>query len=285
MKKIFLIVAGLSLGVATTSCSLEKFPDTMYAENNTSGTGNAETAINTRELLEGQLTAMYNYMKGDLQTYWYQLITLAESRADNAYGAANEAKTMTIEQNLIDSDNEFASNLWNYSMNAVDYANQVICNIDVVMENDPALTEKEYFARGSTALLDAVGGAIDHVDLVQRVQPAGYEADKVLFVITTDGMENVSSRYSYREVKRLIERQREKGWEFIFIGANIDVAREAERLGIDRDCAVGYVHDEAGTNVMYRAASCAARMVRCSEPLEAGVWRRELDEDVRRRGR
>lgn len=147
------------------------------------------------------------------------------------------------------------------------------------------LTRSEYRCSGCTALLDAVGGAIDHVDLVQRVQPAGYEADKVLFVITTDGMENASSRYSYREVKRLIERQREKGWEFIFIGANIDVAREAERLGIDRDCAVGYVHDEVGTNVMYRAASCAARMVRCSEPLEAGAWRRELDEDVRRRGR
>ena len=153
------------------------------------------------------------------------------------------------------------------------------------LDRVPPMTEREYFPRGCTALLDAVGGAIDHVDLVQRVQPAGYEADKVLFVITTDGMENASSRYSYREVKRLIERQREKGWEFIFIGANIDVAREAERLGINRDCAVGYVHDEAGTNVMYRAASCAARMVRRSEPLEAGVWRRELDEDVRRRGR
>ena len=86
MKKILLIAAGLSLGVATTSCSLEKFPETMYAENNTSGTGDSETAINTRELLEGQLTAMYNYMKGDLQTYWYQLTTLAEARADNAYG-------------------------------------------------------------------------------------------------------------------------------------------------------------------------------------------------------
>ena len=152
-------------------------------------------------------------------------------------------------------------------------------------QRELSLTRNEYRCSGCTALLDAVGGAIDHVDLVQRVQPAGYEADKVLFVITTDGMENASSRYSYREVKRLIERQREKGWEFIFIGANIDVAREAERLGIDRDCAVGYVHDEVGTNVMYRAASCAARMVRCSEPLEAGVWRRELDEDVRRRGR
>ena len=87
MKKIFLIAAGLSLGVATTSCSLEKFPETMYAENNTSGTGDSETAINTRELLEGQLTAMYNYMKGDFQNYWYQLIVLAESRADKPMAA------------------------------------------------------------------------------------------------------------------------------------------------------------------------------------------------------
>ena len=88
MKKIFLIAAGLSLGVATTSCSLEKFPETMYAENNTSGTGDSETAINTRELLEGQLTAMYNYMKGDLQTYWYQLTTLAEAAVGLAAGVA-----------------------------------------------------------------------------------------------------------------------------------------------------------------------------------------------------
>ena len=144
MKKIFLIAAGLSLGVATTSCSLEKFPETMYAENNTSGTGDSETAINTRELLEGQLTAMYNYMKGDFQNYWYQLIVLAESRADNAYGCPGETKTMAVEQNQIDSDNEFAATMWNYSMNAVDYANQVICNIDLVKENDPSLTDKEY---------------------------------------------------------------------------------------------------------------------------------------------
>ena len=99
----------------------------------------------TRELLEGQLTAMYNYMKGDLQTYWYQLTTLAEARADNAYGGnMAETKVVSVESNHIDSDNEFASNLWNYSMNAVDYANQVICNIDLVKENDPSLTDKEY---------------------------------------------------------------------------------------------------------------------------------------------
>ena len=73
MKKILSYAAVFSLVVAASSCSLEKFPETMYAENNTSGTGDAETAINTRELLEGQLTAMYNYMKGDFQNYWYQL--------------------------------------------------------------------------------------------------------------------------------------------------------------------------------------------------------------------
>lgn len=145
------------------------------------------------------------------------------------------------------------------------------------------LTRNEYRCSGCTALLDAVGGAIDHVDLVQRVQPAGYEADKVLFVITTDGMENASSRYSYREVKRLIERQREKGWEFIFIGANIDVEAEAERLGIDRQRAVPYIADDRGTGVMYRAASDAVRSVRCAESLSFSGWRDELDEDVRKR--
>ena len=144
MKKILSYAAVFSLVVAASSCSLEKFPETMYAENNTSGTGDAETAINTRELLEGQLTAMYNYMKGDFQNYWYQLIVLAESRADNAYGCPGETKTMAVEQNQIDSDNEFAATMWNYSMNAVDYANQVICNIDLVKENDPSLTDKEY---------------------------------------------------------------------------------------------------------------------------------------------
>lgn len=144
MKKILSYAAVFSLVVAASSCSLEKFPETMYAENNTSGTGDAETAINTRELLEGQLTAMYNYMKGDFQNYWYQLIVLAESRADNAYGCPGETKTMAVEQNQIDSDNEFAATMWNYSMNAADYANQVICNIDLVKENDPSLTDAEY---------------------------------------------------------------------------------------------------------------------------------------------
>ena len=82
-------------------------------------------------------------------------------------------------------------------------------------------------------------------------------------------MENASRRYGYAQVKHLIERQRERGWEFVFIGANIDVAAEAERLGIDADRAVGYVHDEVGTGAVYRAASCAVRATRADMPLAA----------------
>lgn len=152
MKKTFSYVALFSLMVMAGSCSLEKFPETMYAENNTSGTGDTETAINTRELLQGQLAAMYNHMKGDFQKYWYLLIVMSESRADNAYGCPGESKTMAVEQNRIDSDNEFADVLWNHSMKAVDYANQVICNMDLVRENDPSLTEKEYREWRSEAL-------------------------------------------------------------------------------------------------------------------------------------
>lgn len=146
-----------------------------------------------------------------------------------------------------------------------------------------ALMRRQYHCSGCTALLDAVGEAIDRTDLVQRVQPAGYQADKVLFVITTDGMENASKRYSYRRVKQLIEAHRAQGWEFIFIGANIDVAAEAARLGVDAACAVEYVPDEAGTGTLYRAASCAVRDVRAGTPLPSSAWRDELDRDVRRR--
>lgn len=148
----------------------------------------------------------------------------------------------------------------------------------------PRLTRKKYRCSGCTALLDAVGGAIEHIDLVQRVQPKGYEVQKVLFAITTDGMENASRRYTYSRVKHLIERHREMGWEFIFIGANIDVEAEAERLGIDRQRAVPYIADDFGTGAVYRAASGAVRAVRCNASLELSGWRDELDEDVRTRG-
>lgn len=148
----------------------------------------------------------------------------------------------------------------------------------------PRLTRRDYRCYGCTALLDAVGGAIKHVDLVQRVLPAGLRADRVLFVITTDGMENVSLRFTYPQVKRMIESHREDGWEFLFIGANIDAAAEAGRLGISTERAAGYVADERGTEVLYEAMSAAVTSVRAAAPgatLDDG-WRMRLDRDARR---
>lgn len=145
MKKIFLYAFVLGLGSALASCELDKYPETGYNEFNTSGTDENESAITTREQLSGQLSAMYNYLKGDMQNYWYQLLCLNESRGDNAYGGnMGEAKVVAMEANRMDSDNEFPSTMWMHSMNAVNYANQVICNIDAVRENDPSLTETEY---------------------------------------------------------------------------------------------------------------------------------------------
>ena len=150
----------------------------------------------------------------------------------------------------------------------------------------PNLTRKQYRCRGCTALLDAVGGAIKHVDLVQSVLPREYRADRVLFAITTDGMENASRTFTYPRVKRMIEEHRERGWEFLFIGANIDSAAEAERLGIARECAADYLADEQGTKVVYHAMSAAIGFARAAEPSAplSEAWRFGLDEDMRTRG-
>lgn len=149
----------------------------------------------------------------------------------------------------------------------------------------PRLTRRQYRCCGCTALLDAVGGAIKHVDVVQGVLPDGYKADKVLFVITTDGMENASRRFSYAQIKNMIERRRKQGWEFLFIGANIDAAAEAEHLGIDRDRAADYLADEQGTEVLYAAMASAVASVRSAPTggVLGNTWREGLDEDIRTR--
>ncbi len=151
----------------------------------------------------------------------------------------------------------------------------------------PRLTRRDYRCCGCTALLDAVGGAIKHVDLVQGVLSEGYRADKVLFVITTDGMENASRRFTYPRVRRMIERRRELGWEFLFIGANIDAASEAGHLGIAPECAADYLADARGTEVLYDAMATAVAHARACAPVEgiSGAWRTAIDEDVRARRR
>ena len=153
----------------------------------------------------------------------------------------------------------------------------------VPLDRVSALTEKEYFVRGCTALLDAVGGAIHHIGNVHKYAREEDRPEKPLFVITTAGMETASRRYTYDKVRAMIERQREKyGWEFLFLGANIDAAREAARFGIRSDCAADYHADSVGTEVIYEAVSEAVCQVRRSAPLAAD-WKQKIDADFKGR--
>ena len=146
------------------------------------------------------------------------------------------------------------------------------------------MTEADYYVRGCTALLDAVGKAIHHIGNVHKYAREEDRPEKTLFVITTDGMENASHKYSYDRVKAIIQRQKEKyGWEFLFLGANIDAAREAARFGIDRDCAADYNADAIGTAVVYEAMNEAVRTVRANRTVSR-EWKKRVDEDYRSRG-
>ena len=151
------------------------------------------------------------------------------------------------------------------------------------LEKVPAMTGKEYYVRGCTALLDAVGGAIHHIGNVHKYAREEDRPERTLFVITTDGMENASRRYDYRRVKEMIQRQKEKhGWEFLFLGANIDAAKEAARFGIRAEHAVNYHADRRGTGLVYEAMNAAVCSVREARPL-ANEWRASIDEDFRNR--
>ena len=156
----------------------------------------------------------------------------------------------------------------------------------VSLERVPRLTEKEYYVRGCTALLDAVGGAIHHIGNVHKYAREEDRPEKTLFVITTDGMENASRHYTYEKVKAMIAHQKERyGWEFLFLGANIDAAREAVRFGIDPNMAADYCADSVGTGVAYAAVTEAVCDFRASRPMAAGSWRKRVDEDYKKRGR
>ena len=151
------------------------------------------------------------------------------------------------------------------------------------------MTEKEYYVGGCTALLDAVGGAIHHIGNVHKYARKEDVPEKTLFIITTDGMENASTRYTYDKVKHMIERQKEKfGWEFLFLGANIDAIEVAGRFGIKEDRAVNYNCDSDGTAVNYKALSKAVSRVRQCSVAEIDLalgcdWKEEIEEDYRKR--
>ena len=152
------------------------------------------------------------------------------------------------------------------------------------------ITDKEYYVRGCTALLDALGGAIHHIGNVHKYAREEDRPEKTLFIITSDGMENASRKYSYEKVKYMVERQKEKyGWEFLFLGANIDAIDVAERFGINADRAVNYECDSKGTEINYNVLSEALRRVRSSNcrPSEAlsEDWKRDIEADYQKRHR
>ena len=148
------------------------------------------------------------------------------------------------------------------------------------------MTEKDYFVRGSTALLDAIGGAIHHIGNVHKYARPEDRPAKTLFIITTDGMENASRRYTYEKVKTMIERQKEKyGWEFLFLGANIDAVTTASMFGIERDMAVNYNSDSEGTALNYEVLNETISHIRtCSSPLKKD-WKKRIEEDFQKRGK
>ena len=150
------------------------------------------------------------------------------------------------------------------------------------LEKVPVMTEKEYFVRGCTALLDAVGGAIHHIENIHKYARPEDVPEKTLFIITTDGMENASRKYSYEKVRQMIEARKETGWEFLFLGANIDAAREAARFGIDEDCAADYHCDSKGTQLNFEAISDAICETRAARPIQAS-WKKRITEDFKKR--
>ena len=147
------------------------------------------------------------------------------------------------------------------------------------------ITGKEYYVRGSTALLDAIGGAIHHIGNIHKYARKEDVPEKTLFIITTDGMENSSREYSYAKIKKMVERQKEKyGWEFIFLGANIDAVSVANRFGVDRSRAVTYECDGAGTQLNYKMMSkmvSHARACGSAKEMAAGFDSDEMLAEIR----
>lgn len=128
------------------------------------------------------------------------------------------------------------------------------------------MNDKQYYVRGCTALLDALGGAIHHIGNVHKYAREEDRPEKTLFIITTDGMENSSHQYSYEKVKKMVERQKKKyGWEFLFLGANIDAIEVADRFGIAANRAINYECDSKGTQLNYEVLSRTVSEFRACE--------------------
>lgn len=153
-----------------------------------------------------------------------------------------------------------------------------LCNI-------PKMTDKDYTVRGCTALIDAIGRAIHHIGNIHKYARPEDVPEHTMFIITTDGQENASHKYTSEQVKKMIERQKENyGWEFLFIGANIDAVETAARYGIGADRAVNYNSDSKGTQLNYEVMSETICTFRESRPITAD-WKKKIDKDFKTRNK
>lgn len=145
------------------------------------------------------------------------------------------------------------------------------------------ITEKDYYVGGSTALLDAIGKTIFKIEKVQKQSSKKYKPEKVLFVITTDGMENASREYSYDSIKSLVEGKKKEGWEFIFLGANIDAICVAESIGISNLRSANFHADPRGIRNFFGSLACKVHDFRCSEGNLEDDWADEINKDFNER--
>ena len=194
-----------------------------------------------------------------------------------------EADTIGGFNSMIDKQRREAGEAY---VSTVAFANESRVIHDRVRLDEVApLTRRDYTPGGCTALLDALGGAIHHIGNVHKYARAEDVPEHTVFVITTDGMENASHWYTRAQVKGMVEHQKERyGWEFLFLGANMDAIAAAEGIGIHRDRAAKYVQDTAGMELNYRVLSDTICAVRQSRPLAAS-WKSEIEADEKRRGK
>lgn len=157
----------------------------------------------------------------------------------------------------------------------------------ISLEKIQPITNKEYYVGGCTALLDAIGGAIHHIGNVHKYAKKEDRPQKTLFIIITDGMENSSHKYTYKGVKEMVERQKAKyGWEFLFLGANIDAIGVASKFGIEADYAVNYESDSLGTETNFKILSKTVSCVRATSYKSVSInknWKKEIEVDYEKR--
>ncbi|MBR4435247.1 MAG: VWA domain-containing protein [Clostridia bacterium] len=152
----------------------------------------------------------------------------------------------------------------------------------VPLDSIAKMTEKDYYVRGCTALLDAMGGAIKHISNVHKYIRDEDVPEQTIFIITTDGMENASHEYTSEKVKKLVEEKKKLGWEFIFLGANIDAVGTAKHYGINEDRAVNYCCDSVGTALNFSVMNEAISTVRSKKRLDKN-WKKSIEADFEKR--